>query len=304
MEITFKHGLTYTNSGIVPVADVAESLLGNETLIRQAGELIGSLIDGLYVDQVDVKFNKAIHNSPLRELFFGTLIFTYQEELSKEVPDLIRSLTGVDVPDKYDTLLTVVVLILSFYGADYLYRRFVSDKRPAAISDNRDKLLYVAGDYFNVTQDHIRETIEETTKGVKKLSLAKATKRLFVPAKREVDAYIETDGGIIIPRTLINEVPSDIDIENEEDTTISEAYQNVKIELRAEDADRNKQGWAGVIVDIHDKRLRMEVYPTIDPAKIFGKKRIEGDIILVSKKQPNGTYKPSMFHLVKLSDDT
>jgi hypothetical protein len=46
----------------------------------------------------------------------------------------------------------------------------------------------------------------------------------------------------------------------------------------------------------------MEVYPTIDPGKIFGRRTIRGDIIVVSKRQPNDSYKPIMFHLVNLSE--
>ena len=46
----------------------------------------------------------------------------------------------------------------------------------------------------------------------------------------------------------------------------------------------------------------MEIYPTIDLKKLHGKKSIVGDILLVSKKQPNGDYKPTSFHLIEIHE--
>lgn len=99
----------------------------------------------------------------------------------------------------------------------------------------------------------------------------------------------------------VREAPSDFDL-SLEDEVEQYALQNVTIEIRALDKDRKKQGWYAVVNDVTEKRLKMQIYPTIDPNSIFGKDTIRGDIIVVNKKNGDGNYQPSMYHLVKLND--
>lgn len=84
---------------------------------------------------------------------------------------------------------------------------------------------------------------------------------------------------------------------------VQKAYTNVTVRLRATDIDRNKQGWAGQVEHIYEDRLKMQVYPTVNLKLLHGKKTVIGDIILVSRKQDSGEYKPYMFHLVSLHDE-
>jgi hypothetical protein len=87
----------------------------------------------------------------------------------------------------------------------------------------------------------------------------------------------------------------------EDEPDKSEPFENVEIELHAQDIDKTKQGWAGVPRGHSNARLRMELYPPITPDELWGKGMIRGDIILVSH-QKDGKVTPHMFHLVRLRD--
>ena len=50
---------------------------------------------------------------------------TFQEDLKEEVPALLEQWAGLPVSDKYDSLVTAIVMVMLFYGADYIYRRFI-----------------------------------------------------------------------------------------------------------------------------------------------------------------------------------
>lgn len=297
----FTHALTYTNEGKVPVSDVASSLLANEQLIRLAVPLLEELYPGLEIKNVEVHFKNASHDSPLKEIFGVSLFGVFQEDLEHDIPQIIEHLTGKKVPDSYDSLISIMVFLILYFGADYLYSRFKGGKS-LAISDGLTNTINVAGDYINLPPEIIRQATQDVFKGQRLQVLAKSVKGAVMPAKSDKNAQITTDAGVIFTSQSVNDFPGDIDFEYEDDYEKTKPYQNVKISLRATDIDKNNAGWAGTIVKISDTRLKMEIYPTIDLKKLHGKKSIVGNIILVSRKQPNGHYKPVAFHLVEIHE--
>jgi hypothetical protein len=77
MERTFSHSVTYTNSGRVPVADVAASLLANEKMMREALYALQDMLPGLEITDIEVVFRRASSDSPLQEALeaVGNIIF-------------------------------------------------------------------------------------------------------------------------------------------------------------------------------------------------------------------------------------
>ncbi|MAE51062.1 MAG: hypothetical protein CMH27_04565 [Micavibrio sp.] len=300
-ETKFTHEITYTNEGKIPVSEIAESLLANEQLIKLTVPLLEKLYPGLEIKDIEIHFKNASHNSPLQEIFGISLFVSFQEDLENEVPELIEYITGKEVPESFDSLITVAAFVLLYYGADYLFSRFKGSKSEP-ISKGLEQTIHVAGDYINMPPDKIEEVVKEVYTGQRLQSLAKASKGAVLPAKRERNAQIVTTEEIAFTKEAVNDFPSDIDFDYEDDFEKTEPYQRVRISLRATDLDKNNTGWAGVIKKISDARLKMEVYPTIDLQKLHGKKSIVGDILLVSKKQPNGSYKPASFHLLEIHE--
>lgn len=297
--IKFNHELEFTNQGVISIADIANTLLANEVLLRNAGFLYGRLIEGLTVESVNIDFRDATHRSPLREIFVGGLIVTYQEDLQKEVPLILQKLSGGNVPEEYQATLTILFFLLTLYGGSYLYKRFVGDKTPENLTDGYNKTIIHAENCFQINGDVIRESVDDAMKGTRKLSVANAVKKIILPVKKEPDAIIRS-GDLQINRAQINETPNLIDLEYEEDYEIKESHVNVDIEIRAVDMDKNSQGWAGVIRGVCDKRLKMIIFPSIDKGKLFGREVIKGDVIIMLRKQVDGDYLPYEFHLLNL----
>lgn len=300
-QANFMHAITYTNEGKIPVSEVAESLLANEQLIRLAVPLLEKLYPGLEIQNVEIHFKQASHDSPLKEIFGISLFAVFQEDLENDVPEIIEHLTGKAVPDSYDSLISITVFLILYFGADYLYSRFKGGKS-LAIAQGLTNTINVAGDYINLPPETIRQAAQDVFKGQRLQTLAKSVKGAILPAKSDRNAKIITDADVEFTPQAINDFPSDIDFEYEDDNEKTEPYQNVRISLRATDIDKNNVGWAGTVGKISDARLKMEVYPTIDLKKLHGKKSIVGNIILVSRKQPNGSYKPVTFHLVDIHE--
>ncbi len=299
-EVIFDHQVTYDIKGNASVADVANSLLANERLMRYAGIILEDCIDGFKVESIDVKVSKVTHNSPLAEALIGILIVAYQRDLVKEVPPIIEHFLGVKVSDKYKTIVTVLSMAIAIYGASAAAKAVFPDKETTNLDKEYKALTYIAGDYISMPQARIEHSISTNLSGPIKQQVKKTGIDFFRPSKKE-GVEILGPMGLKISKEAVQETPSDFDMSLEDDL---EQYplQDVIIEIRAQDKDRKKQGWYAVINDVTEKRLKMQIYPTIDPNSIFGRDSIKGDVIVVNKKNTDGSYQPSMYHLVKIND--
>jgi len=297
----FAHGVEYDTKGTTPVSLIAKSLLANEALLREVGDLLEGCVPGLSVDKIEVTLRTVSQESPLRELFFVGLVVAFQKDLEEEVPALVEKFTGVHVPDQYDTVVTLLVMILLFYGADYAYRRVVVGAAPRKIKHMLDGLIADTSKVTGKPETEIRRVLETKYGQGKIRKLAESAVQFFSPAKREKGAGVIAKP-VFVPPDVVEEVPSLAEFDGAAEEVTKE-MPDVEIELHAQDMDRRKLGWAGVIREVSEDRLRMQLYPTIPPEKIYRKDRIRGDVIVVSKQQPDGSHKPYLFHLVRLTDD-
>lgn len=67
------------------------------------------------------------------------LVVAFQDDLVGEVPPVIEDLFKVTVNDRYDTIVTVIFMIVVFYGAGLavdLVKKAVSDSLPAKNTKN------------------------------------------------------------------------------------------------------------------------------------------------------------------------
>jgi hypothetical protein len=110
-------------------------------------------------------------------------------------------------------------------------------------------------------------------------------------------------GRKIIETDLVSEIPTDAEIESANVPEIGRPMADVLIELHAQDMDRAKQGWAGVVPEISPRRLRIEIEPPIKPELIYMKSKIRADVMLISHKRPDGSYQPSVIHVLDVKGE-
>ena len=108
-------------------------------------------------------------------------------------------------------------------------------------------------------------------------------------------------GGHKIEQKAIDEVPSQVDLKLEEEERYYVLYDAI-VDIHASDRDYKKRGWYAVIEDVLKEHLKMELYPIIDPETIYGKTKIIADVIVVTKKDEHGEYKPKMYHLINVKE--
>src|SRR5690242_12209015 len=116
MDTLLPHQVQYDVPGHVPVSVIAESLVANGSLAIEAAYLLEALIPGMVVERAEVSVRRVSHESPLQQAFVVAIVAAFQPDMVRDVPLIFKDLTGVDVPDRYHTILTVVVMMIAIYG--------------------------------------------------------------------------------------------------------------------------------------------------------------------------------------------
>ena len=124
--------ISFQTEGVTPISDIIQSLQATETAIQDAVSILPSLIDGLHIESEKVFVRSLSQESPLRELFLVSLIIAFQDDLKTEVPPMLETIFKTDIPDSYDTILTIVTMTVLFYGAGFL-----KDAAVNAVSDGK-----------------------------------------------------------------------------------------------------------------------------------------------------------------------
>lgn len=283
-----------------PVADVVASLQSINILFQEIGPILEGCIDGLKIERIEVSVEEVSEGS-LKEIVWAAIFLTFQEDLKMEVPKLVEQLTGYHVSDQYDTIVTVLFCLVLFYGADFLYHQLRGALPSKRIKAQLDGLIADAATEMNVSEDKLRSLLTERYAKGKIAQLMQAAHSFFTPSKHQQNAPVAI-GRRSIDRETVAEVPGEVRLIQKAPDTISHTFRDTEIELHAQDIDRPKKGWAAVAPEIAKDRVRLEIYPPVTPDQIYTRASVRGDVIAVYKRQSDDSYKPSVLHLIRLSD--
>jgi hypothetical protein len=298
-EVFLPHEVIYEVERPVPIADVVASLLGTEQLLREMALLLEDCIPGLTVERIRVSVRHLSQESPFRQAFLVALLLVFQPELEKAVPIIAEQLLGMKVPAHYNTVLTLCFCMLLFYGAEAIYSQVSKKGHSKRLREQFDSIAKELAGESGIAEERIKKILEAKYGKSRLRILAQSAIGFFSPSKHQDNAPIVI-GRRRIDRETVAEVPSDIEIEGSDVREVARQFKDIAIELHAQDVDNVKRGWAGVAHEISPKRLRIELEPPIKPEQIYRKSKIRGDVMLVSRKRPDGSFHPAVLHLLDI----
>ena len=305
MEISLKHGVQYEITEAVSVDDLVSSIQAHARLLDQAGKILTDAIPGLNIQSQRVSVLNLRQESPLRELFAFSLVVAFQKELTEEVPQIITDITGLNVPDQYDTLVTVLVMLVAIYGVSKAFDAMFPEKPKDNLQKAQDSLSKKAAKMLGITVDRLMASVEVLFTGRSRRVLVGASQKVFAPTRAHSGAYISDEKGTALvgpEATRDAQAASGLPFEPEDENkpnTDSELYLDVRIILHAMDRDNKKSGWAGHCPDLFDDRIKMHLEKNLEPGALFGKNEIQGDILLIREEDEDGEMQPKEFLLIK-----
>ncbi len=301
MQATFNHFVEYEIEESPSVAEIIASLEANDALLRQAGLVLERCIPGLEIQQATVAIRRISQESPLSEYFAFALVMTFQEELKREVPRLLENIIGKTIPPEYDTLVTVLVMLIAIYGISAVFKKLFPGKEPKHLQEEYGRLINVAGNYVHLDPQNVDEAVRAVVDGPHRRQAETASRRFFAPVRGRKNRGIRGPGNAQISEEAVAEVPADLPLPDEEESKTETAFhQDVKVVLHAADKDRGAYGWAGHIPGVVDNRVRMQIDKGIKPERLFGRRSIRGDVLVSYDVEPDGELVPREFLLLAI----
>lgn len=298
MEIRIPHQVIYKITKSAPIEDVVSSLLASEQLLRESALLLEKLFPNLHVETVEISVEE-ISDGSLKEILIAAIVVSLQKDMEHDVPLVIEHLTGTHFPAEYNSIITLIVAALIFYGIDFVHTQMSKAALAAKVRGQFNETIKEISAESGVSEEKIGRILEERFAKGRLRILSSTAIKFFAPSKRSENAPILL-GAKTISKETVQDVPSDAQIEEADVPEIVQQHQNVKIDLHAHDADRATVGWAASVANIAPNRIKLELAPHIKPAELFTKRTVKGDIAVMLRKQSDGSYKPSVLHLMNL----
>lgn len=215
---------------------------------------------------------------------------------------MIETLFDVTVSDKYDTIATVAFLTVLFYGAGLaidVSKKAFTDSLPRKKFDELVELLALE---TGKPASEIRATIEARfQKPAAAKRVVNRAKQFFLPSQKDQNAPVVFDRDRVDSAT-VGEVPYSAESDKPQDFDRYEPYEDVELELHAQDRDKSATGWAAVAPVISEKRLKVRVIDPVQPSDLWQKESVTADVVVVKKLTSDG-YVPSELQVTSISTD-
>jgi hypothetical protein len=300
-EIRLPLTIVYETEGVTPVADVIAALQAVDDISKDVVSLLPSLFEGLRIEASSLNVRSLTQESPLREYFLLALIVAFQDSLKAEVPPMLEDMFNVRISDDYDTLATVIFMIVIFYGAsisiDAIKKAFTKSLPKAKL----DELIQVLALEIGRPAQDIRSIIEARfAKPAATAKLLAQVSQFFAPSQKAKNAPVRFDRDTI-PSDTIREIPYPrLGEEAKQDFSRYTPYLDVDLELHAQDRDKSATGWAAVAPSISTARLKVRVMEPVKPSDLWQRERLKADVVVVEKLTANG-YQPTEIQITAIN---
>ncbi|OCJ63711.1 hypothetical protein A6U97_14750 [Agrobacterium tumefaciens] len=299
VEIRVPLSITYETAGSTPIVDVIAALHAADAAIEDAISLLPSLIDGVHIENSQINVRLLSQQSPLRELLLVTLLVAFQDDLNKEIPPMLEDIFKTNIPDSYDSIVTVVTMVVLFYGAAFLKDAAIKAVEDGALRHQVDSLISQLADSTGKSEEEIKRIFDtKYGKPAPVRRLARAVRGFFIPSQREGGAPVTFDRKTI-DRDVVREVPYPQEFAAKEDFEKYQPINDVVLDIHAQDKDKVSVGWAAVPRGITEKRLRMKIIEPITANDLWNKDTIRADITLIHHLAADG-YVPAEIHLIRI----
>lgn len=302
MDFVVPSQVVYDFDGRASVTEVSKALIAQERLLREALLVVQQIYPNFELTKVDVAVRLVSHASPFKTYLAAFVAGMYSTPLGEDMPDILEFMTNgaIDVSDKYDSFVSIIVLLLAIHFADKVRMRFFPSDEERVLQIEKERLLVAAADGAHVSRGAMKEAVEHVANkrpGV----IAKAAIDFLTPAKRHHARSI-TVGPETVGKAAIEALPSDAEMAMYQPPTQTDELERTPVKFYAHDLERPKK-WAAVIEEISPQRLPLHLAPHIKPEPLFARRQVLADAIISSVRNDEGDYIPSLAILTKVYDD-
>lgn len=305
--------LVFSNEHPLPVEDVVRSL---RALERITIERLPAALTKLAESEVlrAELLVEGFESGSFREGVVCRLIFGSPEKLDQFIQRLRDGQTKEALVDVYQgirpdmnptlkaSLASAVITLLIGAGLLTAVAMVGGDEQAMAlINGDNNAVVMITAEEFGRSPDQVREIIQDVASSHRR-RLAKNAVDVIAPAKREAGAGLHWDSGVpAIPPAVVDASPSDVGNDPYESEV---SYSDVDIQIRALDRDKASSGWAAVIPNLVDRRVKLLFSDDAMPSGLHNKFSVRGDVtVLYRMDRRSNRLEPVQITLDSLIDD-
>lgn len=305
MKVEFPHRVRYTAKNIT-VEDLIDALEAQKAILHVATEVLEAIDPNFKSDNAVIRINHVQTSSLLIDLLIE-IYGAYQDNVENRVVGAIEALLGVEVPEEYRALVTLLALAVVYWVARSVYENVTRKENKLAppstnLTGEMNVVINILAEKLQLDAADIERAIGRSLPEKKLHRLINPVRRFFKPAKNNPGSAIEYPDvkKLTTSPEAVAEFPSDAQIASVTDVEMRNV-ENVVLEIRATDLDRTNTGWAGRIVGrkAFKGRLPMDLYPTIDAKALALERRVRADVIVEIVVSEDGSEKPRRIHLIQ-----
>ncbi len=264
----------------VPIGEVAETLLALERIVYFAPKVLEGLTN-IAIDKIDV-YVDAVESSSLTEKVLIKIFFKDEATLDAFLDKAGDHLRKPGMPR--NALIGAILAAIIGYGT-WLAAKISNPAGQATISGNNVTIINVGAGQLELTPEAFKAIVAAAIGDQK--ALVQETVKLFKPARSDKNASLVIDENPLtsFPPEVIKAIPKSVNFPKQDRL---ENISDVDLEIRAMDLDSYNRGWAAIIPNKIDRRVRLKLDPSIQITEISDKFSVRGDVSVYYKLDRSG----------------
>ncbi|ADP96450.1 hypothetical protein [Marinobacter adhaerens] len=301
MDFSIPQQVHYTNKNRASIQEIADGLVALDSLIRQTPSVLEALFPDYKIESVEIYLDEFRSGSIWEDLVVK-FIFGNQKNFDSAI-GAAREKLGMEEVMSDPQVLSAIILVMVLSGGLYWLGKRSKNKpeKRAAIEANNNTVIQIGSGMVGLDADEFRALIDNAVQD--KNQLAKDAARIVKPAKRDPNGYIEfgDNPGLKITSESVKAMPDYV--QDDEPEEIVEDYDGLLLELRAIDLDHTKSGWRVRAPDLSDRRIKLQLDPSVMPDDLFNKRQIRGKVTVVFRSDNAGQKIPRLIFLREVIED-
>lgn len=273
IEIDFH--IKYNMANTPTVADVIDSLSALQHLIPKSVTVLDKLHPTLSISMDEILVTDVVVGSLFEKVKVKLLVGLVGSENTAKLDEIMND--SIKKHNGLGKLLYASMGVVVGVGAMTAVKSCAPAEQAVVNNyyDNSANTVLLA-ENTNMTGEQVVEVV----RSVMDKKTVQKTAQLIRPAKSDAHATIDINDEYI-PSEVISVIPERVELTQPEHQ--EQDYTNIDVYISASDQDKSTQGWAGIVPDLFEKRVRFELSGNVEPFKLHGQRRVKADITVVKK---------------------
>lgn len=265
-------GLNYDTKNGIPIHEAIEQLKAINKIIEKQKSVIATIAN-VDIERAEVFVTELKEGSWIEEVCIR-IFFENREHYDK----FAVAAGGVPLDLWLKILLGMGVGAFMMYGILSMLGKTGGSTSGTTINIKNNSGIISLGESIGLSEKQIDTVIEKNSKQTK--ADKQATLNMLNPAKNGGATRVQLSGldELEIPESDFMNLPDEVP--NQENTETEQAYNNIDIYIYASDRDKTSSGWAGIVPDLFEQRVKFELGEGVDPNNLHGRRKVTADIVV------------------------